>query len=189
MKNTIINAAIIILFIGAAAAGAWFTVHFFSKSSPSSTQSVQLPMSGTASSTGTEPSQSKTTVTTSSGDVIQTNNFLASPATGAYPSPGYYYLGYHTPIPDVTDTTATSHPPYVIEYIASTQYFNISLLQEPIGEARKQAEQYLMAMLGISQAQMCQLQYMVSVPWTVNAEYSGENLGFSFCADAVTLPQ
>jgi hypothetical protein len=35
---------------------------------------------------------------------------------------------------------------------------------------------------------MCGLNYTVSVPYSVNAIYSGSNLGFSFCPDAVVLP-
>ena len=188
MKNILIYGAIILLLIGAGVAGAWFYIHMFSSPAASVTQNVQFPVSGTATSTGGSQAQNKTAVVTSSGGVMQTNNFLANPSTGAYPTAGYYYLGYHAPLSNVPDTTATAHPPYVIEYVSQTQYFNISLLQEPLGAARTQAEQFLRAQLGISEAQMCQLQYMVSVPVSVSAEYAGESLGFSFCSGAVKLP-
>jgi hypothetical protein len=96
---------------------------------------------------------------------------------------GLYHLGYHlTP-------SSTTTPPYTIGYISSTHYFNISLLQEPIGSTREAMQAYLVAHLGLSEDQMCNLDYMVSVPASTNEEFSGENLGFSFCPGAVKLPQ
>lgn len=124
-----------------------------------------------------------------SGESIQTSNFINDPATAKDPiNSGYYYLGYHVN-EGVPDATATDNPPYVIEYISATQYFNIALLQEPIGQVRKDAQQYLISHLGISQSQMCQLNYMVSVPWSVNQQFTGRNLGFSFCPGATHLPK
>jgi hypothetical protein len=140
--------------------------------------------------TGTTTTASANTLSlaASSGTVVIVQNFLQNPNTVADTSnQGYYYLGYHLPMgPD--DTTADISAPYVIEYIAAANYFNISLLQEPIGEARQEAEQYLLSNLGISESQACSLKYMVSVPDKVNSFYSGESLGFSFCANAVQLP-
>jgi hypothetical protein len=127
-----------------------------------------------------------TTATTS--PVTQTN-FLSDPTTAQDPiNPGYYYLGYHVS-EGVPDSTATENPPYIITYISATHYFNIGIFQEPIGPVRLAAEQYLMARLGISQSQMCKLDYMVSVPDRVNSQFSGLNLGFSFCPGATILPK
>jgi len=50
-------------------------------------------------------------------------------------------------------------------------------------------ERDLMAKLGITEDAMCQLNYMVSVPYWVNEYYAGESLGFSFCPGATQLPQ
>ncbi len=130
-------------------------------------------------------SQQMTTlsVAAATGGYIPTNDFLKDPTTVKDTfNPGYYYIG--TP-----DSTTTGNPPYTITYIEATQYFNIALLQEPIGAARAAAEQYLMTRLGVTQDQMCSLKYMVSVPWTVNQAFTGRNLGFSFCPGATALPQ
>ena len=128
-------------------------------------------------------------IATVGGGIVQTNNFLKNPTTVKDPiNSGYYYLGYHEN-EGVTDSTATNNPPYIITYFNATQYFNIALLQEPIGTARENAEQFLMVDLGISQNQMCQLNYMVSVPNSVNSQYASRNLGFSFCPGATALPQ
>jgi hypothetical protein len=154
--------------------------------------SATLPTSGYVSvstpgnSTQGQPS---TTIAGSGGTVISTNDFLNASTTGEYPTAGYFYLGYHTPDTRVVDTTATSNPPYLIGYIAATQYFGIELLSEPIGTTRATAEQFLMANLGISQSQMCQLSYMVAVPNSVNSQFAGKNLGFSFCPGATPLPK
>ena len=157
-------------------------------------QNVGLPVANPVgnSSTVTEASSTFPTGTTLSvgavgGGSVQTNNFIADPTTTKDPiNPGYYYLGYHV-YEGVPDPTATNNPPYIITYISTTQYFNIALLQEPVGSTREEMEQYLMARLSISQTQMCQLNYMVSVPDHVNSFYSGQNLGFSFCPGATAL--
>lgn len=120
---------------------------------------------------------------------VTAKTIIDDPATVEDPiNPGYYYLGYYMN-QGVPDPTATDNPPYIIEYISATQYFNIALLQEPIGPVREEAQQYLMSHLGVSQGQMCQLDYMVSVPVRVNPQYAGINLGFSFCPGATTLPK
>lgn len=129
------------------------------------------------------------TVTGVSGGAIQTVDFINDPTTVKDPiNSSYYYLGYHVN-EGVPDQTASDNPPYTITYISETQYFNVALLQEPIGIIRKEAQQYLMARLGISQDQMCQLNYTVSVPNRVNSQFSGRNLGFSFCPGATPLPK
>jgi len=172
----------------------WVFVGFGSK--PAATVSnggnVTLPSSGNVpiSTTGNHTQgQSSITVAGLGGNVIATRDFLHASSTGEYPNSGYFYLGYHTASANVVDPTATTDPPYLIEYIKETQYFNIGLFKEPIGEVRLAAEQFLMADLGITQAQMCQLNYMVSVPDSVNSQYAGRNLGFSFCPGATVLPQ
>jgi hypothetical protein len=96
-------------------------------------------------------------------------------------NPGYYYIGYHY------DEETTEEPPYVIQYIESTQFFNITLLKEPLAETRRSAEQYLLQRLGVTEAELCVLQYTVAVPNRVNSFYAGESLGFSFCPGAKSL--
>lgn len=162
-----------------------------SQTSPSTTQTqpVGLPVAGDATQTQNPSQETLMSVATNNGGAIQTTNFMADPATVKDPiNPGYYYLGYHQN-EGVADPTATANPPYIIMYLSTSQYFNISLLQEPIGDTRAAVEQYLMQHLGITQSQMCELKYLVTVPDDVNSHYSGENLEFSFCPGATVLPQ
>ena len=126
-------------------------------------------------------------LSTANGGSIQTKDFLVSSTTAKDPvNTGYYYLGYHF-AQGASDQAATDTPPYVIQYTTLTRGFNIVLFQEPIGLVRRQAEQYLMAQLGVSENQLCQLKYMVSVPNRVNQFYAGVSLGFSFCPGAIEL--
>ncbi|MCX6786659.1 MAG: hypothetical protein NTU85_02495 [Candidatus Kaiserbacteria bacterium] len=171
----------------------WVFVGFGSKQTITGSNggNVTLPLSGNVpTSTSGSSMQDKTsfTVAGSGGVTIPTRDFLRDSTAGEYPNRGYYYLGYHTSGDGVVDPTATNDPPYLIEYIKSEQYFIIELLKEPIGTTRLIAEQYLMAHLGISQDQMCQLNYSVSVPNRVNSQYASKNLGFSFCLGATKLP-
>ena len=133
---------------------------------------------------GAEPSDTKT-LTAQGGGTIVVKNFLQDPATKSDDiNPGHYYLGNYI---DPRDPTASSTPPYVVEYIDATHYFSIALLQEPIGAVRQQAEQYLIQQLGITESQMCLLNYSVSVPVRVSQLYAGQSLGFSFCPGATPL--
>ncbi len=65
--------------------------------------------------------------------------------------------------------------------------FAIGLTEEPIAQARREAEMYLQQQLNISSEQMCQLNIFVGVPYKVNTFYSGRNLGLSFCPNSVSL--
>lgn len=153
---------------------------------------VTFPSSGTVPvSTSTDSSQGQPvlTITGTGGAVISTLDFLHASTTGEYPIAGHFYLGYHAIGTGVDDATATADPPYLIEYLEATHYFNVELLSEPIGAVRLAAEQFLMANLGIPQSQMCQLKYTVSVPNSVNSQFAGIDLRFSFCPGATALPK
>lgn len=78
--------------------------------------------------------------------------------------------------------------PYSTVYSTASQSFVVTLLQEPLGFNRSTAEQELQKQLGIDQSSMCQLNYYVGVPASVNERYAGVNLGFSFCPGATKLP-
>ncbi len=76
---------------------------------------------------------------------------------------------------------------FSIVYNSNNIFFGITLLEEPIGEARLQAEAYLVRLLDIPQADACRLNYAVSVSASLNPIYAGKNLGFSFCPGALRL--
>ena len=183
-KTTILVGGIIVV-------GAFLWFAFWVAGSGTQTTSIVAPSTGfpIASSTSQTSTITVSALTSQGGTPIQATDFLTDPTTAKDPiNAGYYYLGYHVN-EGTPDPTANDNPPYIITYISATHYFNIALLQEPIGPVRAEAEQYLMSRLGIPQSQMCQLDYMVSVPDRVNSQFSGISLGFSFCPGATVLPK
>ena len=152
---------------------------------PSSTpstgsSSVGFPSAGTVTSlpSGT-PSISVAAIQQGS---IQVKDFKNNPNTVKDPyNTGYYDIAGGSE-PGLTNAS------FHIFYDDAHQYFGISLLSEPLGYYRKQAEQLLLQTLGISQEQMCQLNYSMGVGPDVNEAYAGKNLGFSFCPSATVLP-
>lgn len=129
-----------------------------------------------------QPSQpdtsEKVSLRTANGGSIVVNDFLKnSVVTADQYNDGLYTLG-----PRAEDGEV-----YTIDYIKETDFFTITLLAEPLSESRRAAELYLQNLLGISEEQMCQLAYTVSVPRFVNEYVAGDSFGFSFCADAKGL--
>ncbi len=96
-------------------------------------------------------------------------------------------LGYCTSNPE--QCQAASSTGFSVYYNGVPQSFTIDLTAEPIGEARLHMEQFMLKTLGISQQQMCNLRYLVGVTRYVNPQYTGKNLGFSFCPGATVLPK
>lgn len=139
----------------------------------------RTPAGNTLQNGATFPGSSTASSTSSSGIY----SFLQGPdAKEDQNNPGTFYLGNQPP------SDESSAPAYLISFNEQTHYFNIVIYQEPIGENRKKAEQYLQQKLGLTQEQMCSLKYSLGVPDWVNSQYSDMNLGFSFCSGAVQLP-
>lgn len=161
----------------------WYFLSENNKPAQEITTSVKLPIAqqNPVSTSDSGPTQEQLlSLTAADGGTMNVLNFLNDTETIADPvNSGYYDFGY----------SATSTPPFMITYIAATQYFNIELLQEPIGRARKLAEQYLMQHLGISSVDLCRLKYTISAPTSVSSFYGGASLGFSFCPGATKLPE
>ncbi len=161
-----------------------FGFFFFSKSStPVSTSPVQFPSSGSTStgaggsSAGSSAGKTITVPARGTGSPITVADFIHNGVTVPDPSNvGNYYL------------TSFSSTEYAISYNSSTQFFTIALEQEPIGQARRDAEQALQQALGISSSQLCNLNYYLGTDDHTNSTYAGKNLGFSFCPGATLLP-
>ncbi len=65
--------------------------------------------------------------------------------------------------------------------------FTVSLLQEPLRSSRINAEQALLKRLDVQKNDLCNMNIIVNTPSFVSEEYSGNNLGLSFCPGAVAL--
>jgi hypothetical protein len=160
---------------------------------PSTKHLTQTTPNGALPTAGNVASQGGGAVTifliqTEGGGSVQVKDPIADPLTYQDPfTPDHYYLGNHIQIGTTPDSTAGKNLPYIIEYIKSTQFFNIALLKEPLGASRLEAERYLLTHLGISKVDACKLKYSVAVPHWVNEQYAGIDLRFSFCPRATQL--
>ncbi len=132
------------------------------------------------------------TITVQGGGTVSTNDFIHNGVTIVDKANTDRYLlagnlGYCLSDPQKCQAgTATDFSAY---YNSVPQSFTIELEKEPIGQARLDAEQFLSAALGLSEQQMCSLNYYVGVTIYVNSQFTGKNLGFSFCPGATALPQ
>ena len=126
-----------------------------------------------------------------SGGSVVVSDFIHNGETAAdIENSGRYFLagslGYC--IANVGCPSGFASTDFQIIYTASDQSFHIGLLNEPLKNARLEAEQFLQTRLGISQAQMCNLYYYVETTAAISPIYDNKNLGFSFCPGAVQLP-
>ena len=120
-------------------------------------------------------------IRTSSGAVVSVPNFLQGHEAMELPN-GKYYSIYG---PEYSSEGFT----FAITYAEPASEFLVTLLSEPIGVARSEAERYLKGMLTLTEEELCGLNIAVTVTPNINEAYSQyENLGLSFCSRAVKLP-
>jgi len=181
----IIGAIVICLLFGAV----WLSA-LFNADTPEAPARVEFPV---ATSTGGVPVAGEPGhVTLRDGSLLEVRNFIGNGVTIKDPAnEGVYYLagssGYC--YEDGTCPTAGGEAPYSIVFFSEEGSVVIGLTREPLGEARRRAEEYLMETLGIGEEEMCVLNYYIGTTVHVNETYgSMGNLGFSFCPGAVKLP-
>ncbi|MCA9359293.1 hypothetical protein KC926_03750 [Candidatus Kaiserbacteria bacterium] len=78
-------------------------------------------------------------------------------------------------------------PIYQIFYFAGGGV-TVSLQNEKLNFARSRAEEDLQKKLGLSLLDMCSLSVRVTVPGFVSDDFSGRDLGLSFCPGSEVLP-
>jgi hypothetical protein len=198
--NTKFIVGILALFLGAIiVAVVWYAFSIPKDVSQSSTPwttptlpvggSITPVSSGSGMSSGVVPTFPLTTQTGSTVSTLDfINNGVTIPDTA---NPGGYLLagnlGYC--LSDPQKCQAAPATSFSVYYISGTKSFLIDLTEEPIGEARLDMERFMLETLGITEQQMCSLNYLVGVTRYVSEQYTGKNLGFSFCPGAVVLPQ
>lgn len=173
---------VLLLLIGV---GVWMV--WPSTSSPTPIQTTNDPFGFEPPEPAVVATQNTYTLQGKGSATIKTKDFLRNPVTRLDPlNSGSYTLG-----PSLSgdyDFTASTSPAFVIDYAANTNFFNVTLLREPLSTARKQAEDFLIQTLNISRTQLCELRATVAVPASVNPEYAGNNLGFMYCKGSIALP-
>lgn len=160
---------------------------------PTSTEetpsATYFPTSGGLSggSSGTETRS----LTLATGERIVVKDFLSNGITFEDPAnAGSYFLAGKLEY-CLEDGTCpdTNTPNFSILFIEADQSFSISLNEEPLKGSRISAERYLREALGMSEKEMCDLQYSLGTTVSVNEAYGSiTNLGFSFCEGAIALP-
>lgn len=173
-------------------------IWFFTSSQKSPTTStnpvVTFPGSGSIQvSTSTSNTSGNTmTIATLGGGTVTTNDFIHNGVTlPDTANAGRYLLigdlGYCPA--DPKECQAGPETDFSIFYDSAYGSFTIGLLQEPLGQVRVDMEHFLINTLGITQGDMCRLNYYVGTTADVNPTYSTKNLGFSFCPGATVLPK
>jgi hypothetical protein len=116
------------------------------------------------------------------GSDITASNFLANETVKEdTQNPGLYELGNTVE----SDVVTGGEPAYAAIFDKESGVFNTMLLKKPFVQSRLEMEVYLKNLLQISDEEMCQLSYSVTVPGYVDQNASGQDYRFSFCSDAV----
>lgn len=190
------------LIIGTAVIIIGTVLFFYFSGSPKTVSTTQpasgLPISGYANppissgSSGTTTAEKTISFATPSGVVVTVNDFVHNGETvpdvqntGSFVLAGS--LGYC--LADGTCPSGASTTDFSISYNEKSNFFNIVLLKEPLGTVRLLAEQFLSKRLGITEQQLCTLNYFVGTPYWINSAYDSKNLGFSVCPGATPLPK
>jgi hypothetical protein len=175
MKTLFISAGILLVLIGG---GIFFFMFIPKNPVPLTPSPVQFPNSDATPNTSSGSSGKTITLAAQgSGKTITAHDFVNNGVTTPNPSnQGNYIL------------TPSNSAAFAITYSSSNQFFTIALQQEPIGQARLDAQTFLLQKLGITQDQLCSLNYYLGTDDQTNSTFAGKNLGFSFCPGAVKLP-
>ncbi len=159
-----------------------------------SQSSTTLPVSGSVGTTTATGNQqtAQMVLATPGGTAVITHDFIHNGTTipdkanvGRYLLAGN--LGYCPSDPQQCQAAQASD--FSVYYNSAQQSFTIALTKEPIGQSRLDMQQFLLTTLGITEQQMCSLDYYVGTTYEVNSTYDDRNLGFSFCPDVTALPQ
>ncbi len=119
------------------------------------------------------------TVQLRSGSTIEVRDFLHDQGVQEWGGTETYMIG--------SSETLEGSPLYQIFYFTPDRTIGISLLGEPLEQARLTAEEELLRRLGVEKADVCDLSVRVSTPGFVNPDFAGRELGLSFCPNAVSL--
>lgn len=198
--NTKLIIWIVGIFLGVIVVTVLWYVIFAPKAAPQTSQpSASLPISGyispgSSSSPSATTTQSVPTMTlvTQNGSSVVANDFVHNGVTipdtantGRYLLAGN--LGYCSSDPQKCQAAPSVN--FNVYYNSAVQSFTIALLNEPLGQSRLDMEQFMLSTLGLTQLQLCSLNYYIGTTYLVNTAYSDRNLGFSFCPGATVLPK
>ncbi len=94
-----------------------------------------------------------------------------------------------TPYPDYEPGKPYPTHAFDVQFNQEGSQFVVTLNEEPLGASRLAAEAFLRDTLELTDAQLCTLDILVGVPYSVNEAFSAyQNLGLSFCQGSFRLP-
>ena len=169
MKRAVIIVAIILLVL--VVAGALFLLL-----RPNAEPVPGTPIDPFGFGSGTRDPQDSLSVTLADGSVTSVPDFTKENQPAWASATNGYQVG------------GSDEGAYHIVYFPDDSGFLISLLTEPLGANRLNAEDEIRAKLQLPEAELCKLNVRVATSIHVNETYAGQNLGLSFCPGAVRLP-
>lgn len=128
--------------------------------------------------TDINPSAGKISITGQNNQIIEVRNFKDDVDVTNWYDPQVFLIA---------DGKNQDSDLFQIFYYDADTSIGVSLLSQPLGDIRLVAEKQLKERLGLSENEICKMKINVSTPSFVSEQYSGQNLGLSFCPDAVTL--
>jgi len=128
---------------------------------------------------GTSYPNTTSYVAAKNGTRVPVRDFLQSPSVSNAFDEAVYVLS--------TSATTEGRVLYEIFYFTTDNTIVISLQDYDLAFAREGAENELRQVLGVTDNELCSLEIRVTVPGAVSEEYSGRNLGLSFCVGNVRL--
>ena len=171
MKNKVLIFAII-FFLTGVAVFSFFLITRDSEEEGADTEvyfdSDSLPV------TGDRPNQTTETASVRSG-----RDFILDPDVDMWYEDEETYL--------IDENLSTDEIIFQTFYFPKDDSITISLQNENLRLARTLAEEALLERLGLPKEELCDLPILVTTPAFVSEEYSGINLGLSFCPNSVPL--
>ncbi len=89
---------------------------------------------------------------------------------------------FHLEISEIEPTAK-----FALLYSENDDSFSLAVLDSPVSYHRDRASEYMLILLKISKEEACQLNFFVGVPYDIDSNLSGINLGLSFCPGSVPL--
>lgn len=120
-----------------------------------------------------------TTVLTKAGTKWKTRDFLHDADVELYSEAGEIYL--------LDEERGVEGAIYQNFYYKNGGGIVVSLQSQDLPYARARAEEALQKRLGLTVLEMCALMVSVTVPIAVSEDYSGMDLGLSFCPGSITF--
>ncbi|MDB5264724.1 MAG: hypothetical protein JWN64_295 [Parcubacteria group bacterium] len=180
MKRHLIILAAVVLVVLAIGILIWVGITLFKKESVAPVVTNNDPFGGLVTS-GTGGTTKQKAIHDRSGQVVSVPDFTESKEPLQTPN-GVYYQLYG---PEYSTQGFT----FSVQYGENDSEFLITLISEPLRDARSDAETYMRTLLKLTDAQLCALNTSVVVQADVNELYSEyDNLGLSFCEGSVNLP-